>query len=178
MVSGIGGAFFCFGLFIGTVIIRFHCPRLGHRLHTMIRLWILLVPVYVALYFGLHHFMPVWLRCPLPWMSLEGLVAFVNGLLLYWLLFLAWCYCYFCVDHSLSIGYMIALENTVQRRLTLEDLKASFPFDQLLTGRLRDLEANGFVTQENGWYALTAKGRRNATIAGGLKRFLRLEPGG
>ena len=178
MLSGICTAFLCLALFILAVVARFNFPPVGHRLQVMIGIWTLLLPVYVALYFGVRSALPARLGCPLPWQDLEGLAAFLNGALLYALLFFAWCYCYFCADHSLSVLYMMALEDTPAKRMTLDDLKKAFPYEKLLSQRLLDLQNNGFVVAEGEAFSLTKKGRRNARIAGGLKRFLRLEPGG
>jgi hypothetical protein len=178
MLSGICAAFLCLALFIGAVVVRFHRPPVGHRLQVMMRIWALLLPVYVALYFGVRAVLPAWLGCPLPWLKVEGLATFLNGALLYALLFSAWCYCYFCSDHSLSVLYMMALEDTSAKRMTLDDLKKAFPYEEMLRLRLLDLQNNGFVVVEDGTFSLTQKGRRNARIAGNLRRFLHLEPGG
>jgi hypothetical protein len=178
MLSGILASFLCLALFIIVVVARFQFPPVGHRLSVMIRIWMLLLPVYAVLYFGVRAALPTWLGCPLPWHDVPGLAAFLNGALLYALLFLAWCYCYFCTDHSLSVLYMMALETTPTRRLSMDDLKKAFPYEKLLQERLLDLQNNGFVVVKDDAYSLTKKGRRNARIAGGLKRFLRLEPGG
>jgi hypothetical protein len=178
MLSGILAAFLCLALFIAAVVARFHLPPVGHRLQVMVRIWTLLLPVYAALYLGMRIVLPSWLGCPLPWRGLEGLAAFLNGTSLYALLFLAWCYCYFCTDHSLSVLYMMALENTPTRRLSLDEIKKAFPYEDMLRQRLVDLQNNGFVVVTDDAYSLTQKGRRNARIAGGLKRFLHLEPGG
>jgi hypothetical protein len=178
MLSGIFAAFLCIALFIGVVVLRFHRPPVGQRLQVMTRIWVLLLPVYAALYFGLRAVLPAWLGCTLPWRDLNGLAAFLNGILLYGLLFFAWCYCYFCADHSLSVLYMMALEDTPTRRLSLDEIKKAFPYEEMLRQRLLDLQNNGFVVVEGEAFSLTKKGRRNARIAGGLKRFLHLEPGG
>ena len=178
MLSGILVAFLCLALFILVVVVRFQIPPVGHRLGAMIRIWTLLLPVYVVLYFGVRAALPTWLGCPLPWREIEGLAAFLNGALLYGLLLLAWCYCYFCTDHSLSVLYMLALEDTQTRRMSLDDLKKAFPYEAMLRQRLLDLQNNGFVVVTDGVFSLTRKGRRNARIAGGLKQFLNLEPGG
>ena len=135
MLSGILTAFLCLALFILAVVGRFHFPPVGHRLQVMIGIWTLLLPVYVALYFGVRAALPAWLGCPLPWQDPKGLAAFLNGALLYALLFFAWCYCYFCADHSLSVLYMMALEDTPARRMTLDDLKKAFPYEKLLGQR-------------------------------------------
>jgi hypothetical protein len=178
MLSGICAAFLCLALFIVGVVLRFHRPPVSHRLHAMMWIWALLLPVYAALYFGLRAALPSWLGCPLPWRDIEGLAAFLNGVLLYALLFLAWCYCYFCTDHSLSVLYMMALEDAPTRRLSLDEIKKAFPYEEMLRQRLIDLQNNGFVMVTDDAFSLTKKGRRNARIAGGLKRFLHLEPGG
>ena len=162
MLSGICAAFLCLALFIGAVVVRFHRSPVGHRLHAMMRIWALFLLVYVALYFGLRAALPAWLGCPLPWRNLEGLADFLNGALLYALLFLLWSCCYFCADHSLSVLYMMALEDTSTKRMTLEDLKKAFPYEEMLRQRLLDLQNNGFVLIKDDAFSLTKKGRRNA----------------
>ncbi|MGD0016339.1 MAG: hypothetical protein ABSC38_02320 [Verrucomicrobiia bacterium] len=169
MLPGICSAFLTFAVFLVAVVVRFRLSRACHRLQAMLLIWTLLLAVYGGIYRAFDT--------P-PLTSLEGIVFFGNGILIYLFLFFTFCYCYIVSDHSLSVIYMMALEELPEKRMTLDDLKRKFPYDELLRQRLIDLQNNGFLVVEGESYRLTAKGMRNAAIAGGLKRFLHLEPGG
>jgi len=169
MLPGILCAFATFVVFNIAVIIRFHLPHVGHRLKTMTAVW----GVLLLLYGGLYSLFRV-----APLTSGEGIVFFLNGVLIYLFLFLTYCYCYFVSDHSLSVLYMMTLDSLPDKRMTLGDLQRRFPYDELLRQRLIDLQNNGFLVMEGDGYRLTPKGMRQARIAGALKRFLQLEPGG
>lgn len=169
MIPGILAAFLTFGAFNIGVVVAFRAWPRKHRLKMMLALWLGLLAAYVGIYFALN---------PPPLSSGEGWVFFLNGGLIYLLLFLTYSYCYFVSDHSLSVLYMMELEKSTDQRLSLEQLKQAFPYDKLLRQRMVDLQNNGFVIQQGAHYELTAKGYQRAVIAGTLKKFLHLEPGG
>ena len=169
MLPGICSAFLTFAVFLVAVVVRFHLPRAGHRLQAMMLIWTLLLAVYGGIYRAFDT--------P-PLTSLEGIVFFGNGILIYLFLFLTFCYCYLVSDYSLSVLYMMALEDEPGRCLTLDGLRGMFPYDELLRQRLRDLEANHFVVRRGEHYELTPKGKSRARVAGAVRKFLNLEPGG
>ena len=135
----------------------------------MTLVWTVLLGAYAAIYRAFDT--------P-PLTSLEGIVFFANGMLIYLFLFLTFCYCYFVSNHSLSVLYMMALEDVPEQCVTVNELKQKFPYDELLSQRLRDLEANHFVLRSGEHFELTSQGKGRAHVAGGLKKFLNLEPGG
>jgi DNA-binding HxlR family transcriptional regulator len=73
---------------------------------------------------------------------------------------------------------MLAIEGLPEKRMSHEQLLRLFPYDKLLEPRMTDLENNGFVVRRGTYYELTPKGWTRAVVAGKLKRFLQLEPGG
>lgn len=169
MLPGICAAVITFLVFLVAVVVRFHLPRVRHRLQTMTRIWALLLVVYAGIY---RTFETPSLT------SLEGIIFFGNGVVIYLLSFLAFCYCYFVSDHSLSVLYLMTLEDRSPKRLSPDELKQTFPYDDLLAQRLCDLEANDLVLREGDHYRLTGNGTNRARVAGKLKTFLNLEPGG
>lgn len=169
LLPGIGSAFATFALFSISVALCFQLLRVQQRLKAMVCLWTILLAAYVGLYRAFHG---------APLNSFENVIVFANGLLIYLLLFLTFCYCYFVSDHSLSVLYMLALEKHPERKLSHQQLLEKFPYDRLLGPRMLDLETNHFVIRQGEHYELTPKGRTRARVAGTLKRFLNLEPGG
>src|SRR5262249_31715765 len=127
MLPGILSAFIAFAAFVIAVVIRFNRPPVGHRLTAMIRLWVLLLTLYVGLYFVCGGRVVS---------TLESIVFFANGITIYGLLFCTFCYCYFVSDHSLSVLFIMAMED----RLSLDQIKQRFPYDELLGQRMIDLE--------------------------------------
>ncbi|MEI6083868.1 MAG: hypothetical protein WCS70_06160 [Verrucomicrobiota bacterium] len=165
MLPGIFSAFITFAAFVIAVVVRFNRPPVGHRLKAMIRIWAMLLALYAGLY---------WVSGGKVAGTLESVVFLINGVLIYGLLFCTFCYCYFVSDHSLSMLFMLAMQD----RLSLDEIKRQFPYDELLRQRMIDLENNHFAVRRGESFELTPKGRSRARVAGTLKRFLNLEPGG
>ncbi len=165
MLPGIFSAFITGAAFVIGVVVRFNRPPVGHRLKAMIRIWTVLLALYAGLYWALGGRVAG---------TLESVVFFANGILIYGLLFCTFCYCYFVSDHSLSVLFMLAMQDS----LSLDQIKQQFPYDELLGQRMIDLENNQFVIRSGEYFELTPKGRTRARVAGTLKRFLHLEPGG
>ncbi len=165
MLPGIFSAFITFAAFVIGVVVRFNRPPVGHRLKAMIRIWTVLLALYAGLYWALGGRVAG---------TLESVVFFANGILIYGLQFCTFCYCYFVSDHSLSVLFMLAMQDS----LSLDQIKQQFPYDELLGQRMIDLENNQFVVRRGEYFELTPKGRTRARVAGTLKRFLHLEPGG
>jgi hypothetical protein len=169
MFPGIFSAFAAFALFAGSVVVCFQLAQIRRRLAAMTVLWMVFGVAYVGLYVAFRG-------AALD--NVEHLVFFANGFLIYLLLFFAFCYCYFVSDHSLSVLYMLALEDLPEKRMSHLQLLEKFPYRKLLEPRMTDLENSHFVVRRAAHYELTPKGRMRARIAGTLKRFLKLEPGG
>ncbi len=177
MIPGLLAASACFVLFLALSIGIFQLAPDVHRFGTMAKLWLVLLVVYVPLYFLFQHLLPTPIAAVLPLNSLKGAVNFGNGMLIFTFMYLNFCALY-TSDHGLSLAFMFELEGRADKQMTLDQLRERFPYDALLRGRLIDLEANHFVICEGEYFRLAPKGKLFATVLGGLKRFLRLEPGG
>jgi hypothetical protein len=177
MIPGFLAATSCFVLFLAIIIAWFHIAPKVHRFGTMVRVWLMLLVVYVPLYFLFQEVLPPSFAAVVPLNSLKGAVNFANGMLIFTFMYLNFCALY-SSDHGLSLAFMFELEAKTDKRMTLEQLIQRFPYDSMLRGRLSDLEANGFVIREGEYFRLAPKGRFLAGFLGGLKRFLKLEPGG
>jgi hypothetical protein len=177
MIPGLLAATLCFVLFLAIIIVWFHIAPGVHRFGTMARVWLSLLVLYVPLYFWLQHLLPASLAAVAPLTSLEGAVNFANGLVVFTLMYLNFCALY-TSDHGLSLAFMFELEGRADKQMTLDELIQRFPYDAMLRGRLRDLEANNFGIREGEYFRLTSKGRLVVMFLGGIKRLLKLEPGG
>ena len=102
-------------------------------------MWFALLAPYCAMLLFFQH------RLPSAWLAetnFEVWVSFVNGAVVYLLLFLIYLCLYF-TDHSLTIVYAIELE--LRGQMTHDDIKRRFPYDAMLEQRLADLIANHYV---------------------------------
>jgi hypothetical protein len=167
----------CFVLFLAIIIVWFNLAPGVHRFGTMARVWLVVLVVYVPLFFCLQHLLPSSIVAIAPMNSLKGAVNFANGLIVFTFMYLNFCSLY-TSDHGLSLAFMFELEGKADKRMTIEQLIQRFPYDEMLKGRLRDLEANNFVMRDGESFRLAPKGRFVAAFLGGMKRFLQLEPGG
>jgi hypothetical protein len=177
MIGGLLAAVICFILFLATIIAWFHRAPGVHRFGAMARTWLVLLLIYLPVYFFVAQPLTVRLAAALPLSDIQGAVNFVNGIVVFTLMYLSFCVLY-SSDHGLSLAFMFELEDKTDKRMTLEQLIERFPYDAMLRGRLSDLEGNGFVIREGEYFRLAPKGRFIAGFLGGLKRFLKLEPGG
>jgi hypothetical protein len=177
MIPGLLAATGCFLLFLTIIIVWFHIAPEVHRFGTMARVWLLLLVVYVPLFFWLQHLLPASLAAVAPMNSLKGALNLANGLIVFTFMYLNFCSLY-TSDHGLSLAFMFELEGKADKRMTMEQLIQRFPYDEMLKGRLHDLEANNFVIRDGEYFRLAPKGRFVAALLGGIKRFLKLEPGG
>jgi hypothetical protein len=177
MIPGLLAAVICFLIFLATIIAWFHRTPGVHRFGAMARTWLVLLVLYIPLYFSLRHLLPASVLPALPLTSLSGAVGFLNGMIIFTFMYLNFCALY-TSDHGVSIAFMFELEGKADRRMSLNQLTERFPYDAMLKGRLRDLEANSFVVREGEYFRLAPKGKFVVAFLGGMKRFLKLEPGG
>jgi hypothetical protein len=177
MTAGLLAAISTFLLFLIAQVLLFHLFTITKRFNAMSLIWFVLLAAYGRLYVVFLRWLPAAFVSPETIWSVPGVVGILNGAIIYLLLFLVYC-CFYFTDHSLSVAYMIELEHRPGKTMTRDQLKERFPHEAMLSQRLADLVANGYVVQEGEYYRLTPKGRLFAGVLGGLKRFLKLEPGG
>jgi hypothetical protein len=177
MTPGLLAALATFVLFLFGQIALFQLFNIQRRFNALALLWFALLAAYGTLYTAFLHRLPAGFVFGGPALTWPGIIGIANGLVIYLLLFLVYCCLYF-TDHSLCVAFMIELEGRPSRRMTRQDLKERFPHDKMLQQRLEDLIASGYACQEGEHYRLAGKGVLFAGTLGGIKRFLKLEPGG
>lgn len=177
MTPGLLAAFATFVLFLIGQIALFQLFDIRSRFNALALIWLSLLVAYGFLYTVFLHYLPAVFVYPGPTLAWPGIIGIANGVVIYLLLFLVYC-CFYFTDHSLCVAFMIELEGRPSRRMTRQDLKERFPHDKMLQQRLADLIASGYVYQEGEHYRLAGKGVLFAGTLGGIKRFLKLEPGG
>jgi hypothetical protein len=177
MTPGLLAAFATFTLFLLGQVILFQLFNIQRRFNALALIWFALLAAYGLLYATLLSRLPPTLIYPGSALTCPGIIGIANGLFIYLLLFLVYCCLYF-TDHSLCVAFMIELEGRPNRRMTRQDLKERFPHDKMLQQRFSDLIASGYVSREGEHYRLLKKGKLFAGTLGGMKRFLKLGPGG
>jgi len=177
MTPGLLAAFATFVLFLIGQIVLFQLFNIQRRFNALALTWFTLLVAYGLLYAVFLRRLPTMFVYSGPALTWPGIVGIANGVVIYLLLFLVYCCLYF-TDHSLCVAFMIELEGRPNRRMTRQELKQRFPHDKMLQQRLADLIASGYVGQEGAHYQLAGKGVLFAATLGGIKRFLKLGPGG
>jgi hypothetical protein len=177
MTPGILAAFAAFFLFLVGQVALFQLFDIRRRFNALALLWLGLLAGYGLIYALFLHRLPATLVFSGPILTLPGIIAIANGVVLYLLMFLVYCCLYF-TDHSLCVAFMIELECRPDRRMTREELKQRFPHYEMIQQRLVDLIESGYVVSVGQHYKLTSKGNLFAGFLGGMKRFLKLGPGG
>jgi len=177
MISGLVSAVCSFVLFLIGHVLLFQLFTITRRFQALVATWFVLLVAYLMIYLFMERHFPAVPASSSPSSSYEGLVGFVNGIVVYLLFFLIYCCLYF-TDHSLSIAFMIELEDRPQKKMTRNELTQRFPFDAFLKQRITDLEESKFIIREGDYIRVAPKGKLCAATLGSLKRFLKLEPGG
>jgi hypothetical protein len=177
MTAGLLAALVSFFLFLIGHVVLFQLFTITKRFNAMAVLWFVLLAAYAVSYALFLRYLPPAFVSTNPVFSLAGLIAIVNGAVIYLLLFLVYLCLYF-TDHSLSVAYMLELEGRPGKTMTRTELEARFPHYAMLEQRLDDLIANSYVVREGEFYRLASKGKLFVGTLGTMKRFLKLEPGG
>lgn len=177
---------FCFILFLILHVIIFRRFELNERFKTLVYIFFSLFPVYTSLYIWIPYDLvslvpsePVKPHLSLWWIyTLSSASNFLGGLMLYVFLFLGYCQFYFIVDRSISVRVMIELENAPQKRLSYDEIKKVYDFDEILFRRLQHMLDSKYIEKNSGYYMNTKKGRLEAEVLKFLKEFLNLGKGG
>lgn len=178
--------FFCFIFFLILHVIIFRKFELKERFKTLLNIFFSLFPMYILLYILIPYDIvavvpsePVKPHLPL-WLieMLSNAVNFSSGLMLYVFLFLGYCQFYFIVDRSISVRVMIELENSTDKKLSFEEVKKIYNFNEILSRRLEHMMGSKYIVEDSGYYRNTPKGRFEANVFKFLKDFLNLGKGG
>lgn len=183
MLKGVVLGFLCFLLFLILHVIIFHKRNIASRFNALVRIFLLLLPVYIVLYRIIAGDAIIFALFELKAISATviGLSAgfnFCMGILVYLLLFFGYCQFYFIVDRSISVRVMIEIEKNKNKCLSLEEIENIYSQDYIFSRRLGHMVDNHYVTEENGYYKNTARGRIYAGIMEFIKKYLNLGKGG
>ena len=139
----------------------FHMVQVEHRARTL------------TLLFAGAVFATIW-TCLLldvdSWRTLFGMSVVACAFLLYMPF-------YYTVAASQSVQLVIDIHAATDG-LSLEEIRGRYPVDEILAGRFETLLWAGFVTERDGRFALTAKGRLTSRPFRAVKTLWRLGPGG
>lgn len=177
---------FCFIVFLILHVIIFRKFELEERFKALVNIFYSLIPLYALLYILIPYDLvsvvpaePVKPHLPL-WLIelLSGVFNFLAGLMFYVFLFLGYCQFYFIVDRSISVRVMIELENSPEKKLSFDEIKKIYDFNEILSRRLGHMADSKYIVQNSGYYTNTKKGRLEAKTFKFLKDFLNLGKGG
>lgn len=139
----------------------FHLVRLRHRARTL------------TLLFACAAFATLWTCLLLDvdgWRTLYGVAVVACSFVLYMPF-------YYTIAASQSVQLVIDVHAAPQG-LSREQIRQRYPVDKTLSGRLETLVWAGYVTEADGRFRLTAKGRLVSRPFRLVKELWRLGPGG
>lgn len=183
MIKGILLGLFCFILFLILHIVIFRYFNIRHRFVVLRTIFLSLIPIYALLFFALPpRFLSIMtlrpeIETPLN-VFLSVAFNFCLGSGLYIFLWFGYCQFYFIVDRSISVRFMIEVENSSNKALSFEGLKKKYDPNYVYLHRLEQMVEAGYLTFKDGKYFNTKKGRVLAIVFSFLKKFLRLGQGG
>jgi hypothetical protein len=141
------------------VLIRLVAAR--RRFQAMIRDFLLSLPVLVvavgwlggqpALVTALNGQESPWL----PW-----IIAPLTHLLLFFL----FVECFYHVERSITLRFLLEIDHAVDRKPSPEKITAEYHVDDMISRRLADMAANGWITREGERWRLSLQGRRLAAL--------------
>jgi hypothetical protein len=139
----------------------FHMVQVEHRARTL------------TLLFASAAFATLWACLLLDvdrWRTLYGMSVVACSFLLYMPF-------YYTVSASQSVQLVIDIHAAADG-LSVEEIRERYPVDEILAGRFETLLWAGFVTERDGRFALTGKGRLISRPFRAVKALWRLGPGG
>lgn len=163
--------FFCFCLFLGNIFI-FHFFNIKRRFFTIVKVHFLIMPIYLGLYMlsseeGARKFIA-------SRMSLK-MFAFLNGIFLQFSFFYLCLYLIQVLSRSPSTKIMLEIEDSHNKRLTLDEIKQVYSLDRKIDDELEDMVFLGCLKNESGFYVLTKKGKIQMKLFKLIRDFLKLE---
>lgn len=174
-MRGIEAGLATFLCYVGLQNGLFHLVQISRRAAVLIGLWVGLLPLYSVIYGAMPDDATVW---PAPLVAPSDLLTALSGGLWYVFLVMGYIVFFYLAESSVGIRSMIELASEPARGLTLAELTRRYRYDWMLERRLRRLVHAGYLVESGGWYQTTRRGRIAASVSAGVKRLLRLGPGG
>lgn len=171
MTKGIILGFLCFILFIILHIYIFHNFRIKRYFFSMVKISFLVLLIYIMMFLAIpeenlqrniESFLPI------------SLIAFFTGAFLH--LFFGYFYLYFIqiVDRSPCTRILVEIENSPQKKLSLEQIKQRFSIDKKIGDELEDMVILGRLNKDSEFYIVTQKGRLHCKIFKFIREYLKL----
>jgi hypothetical protein len=174
-VRGLEAGLATFLCYVGLQNCLFHFVAIRRRAVLLIALWFGLLPLYALIYGVMPDDAALW---PAPLVAPSDLLTALSGGLFYIFLVMVYIFFFYGAESSVGIRTMIELSSEPTRGLRLEELTRRYRYDWMLERRLRRLVHAGYLVESEGWYRTTRRGRVAASVSAGMKRLLRLGPGG
>lgn len=174
-MRGLLAALSCFLFFLAFHAVIFHGWEIHRRARSLVTIGLGTVLFYVLGYSLLPEDSAY---LPMAWSAPSDVITFINGLVIYFFLFLGYCQFFYMAESSVGVRTLIELERSQTRGLKVSDLLQGYSYDWMLDRRLARLVDESFLIMEAGGYRNTRKGRMLAGILQWCKEFLRLGPGG
>jgi len=176
MIEKIFLSIFTFALFLCVHVVIFHARNVQNRFRALVRIFFFCMGVYLVL----AAMLPADLihEGVQEEDALGRMITYLNGLIIYVLLFFSYAHFYFVIDRSISSRIMVDLLASPGLSGTFEDIARTYAPQGILKRRILDMVYGGYLAEEGGKYTLTAKGRLHGRFFRFLKRFIHLYPGG
>lgn len=171
MLKGIFIAFFCFILFFTTHVIVFHNFNVRRRFRTLFSMWIGLFPIYIVMFVLIPKdaFLPIIVLFG----SLKA-IGFLYGVIIYVIFVFFYIHLIIFVDRSVSTRIMMDIDNSANRKLSLEQIKQIYNLDGKIAYELEDMKYIGYISEDSRYFKNTVEGSRYARFAEFLKNYLNL----
>jgi hypothetical protein len=174
-MRGLVAGFLTFLFYFALQAAVFHFRKVSRRAVALVLLWLLCLPIYVLCYLMLPDDSALW---PAPLAAPSDAVTFSSGLLLYFFIFMGYAQFFYMAESSVGIRTMIELAANPERGLSMEELTRTYRYDWMLDRRMKRMIHAGYLTEQDGWYRTTSRGRLVASVLAWCKRLLALGPGG
>lgn len=142
-------------LWVAAQLVVVHTLRPTRLFNTMTLLFAPTVPLFVALY----ALTPADLgMLPAEWSRSSAALGVLNGLLVLALLYGTWVEGFYYVDRPVTLRVLVEFVKAPGRRLTLDEVRAVYGLEHMITSRLETMRENALVEQRDGRWVLTRKG--------------------
>ncbi len=170
MTKGILTGFFCFSLFLLHIFV-FHIFNIKRRFFAMVKGFSAGVIVYCILYALISE---AQAETAVSFFVRISVFAFLSGAALHFMFCYLYLYFVQIIDRTPTTRIMIEIEESAQKRLTLEQLKQLYSIDKKIYDELQDMVALGRLNREGPFYSITTKGRMHMSIFRFARGYLKL----
>lgn len=139
------------------VLLVIHLRRPARVFFVMTALFLPALPVFLALYFRTSLFVQ-------SSVTLSPIPGAINGCVMLWLYYCTWIEAYYFIDRPVTFRILVELVRSPGGTLTLAQMKSFYSLEEMIDHRLKSMILNGYLTETDGRYSLTAKGRTFAAV--------------